>query len=85
MNKKVVIGGIAGGIAITLLTGLIEAPSLIGATNYGYPILWLTKYIIAPGLFPWYFHPVRFVLDVIVWAIIVSLALYILFRKKEKK
>jgi hypothetical protein len=83
MNKKVVVGGIVGGIVLTLLTGLIEAPSLIGATNYGYPILWLTKFTVGPGYFPWSFHPVRFLLDVIVWAIIVSLVLYILFRKKK--
>jgi hypothetical protein len=83
LNKKVVLGGIAGGIVLTLLTGFVEAPSLIGATNYGYPFVWLTQYIIAPEYFPWQFHPVRFTLDVIVWAIIVALVLYVFLRKKK--
>jgi len=83
MNKKVVLGGIVGGIVLTLLTGFIEAPSMMGATNYGYPFVWLTQYIIAPEYFPWHVHPVRIVLDVIVWSIIVALVLYVFFRKRK--
>ena len=83
MNKTTIIGSVAGGILITLLTGLIEAPSMLGATNYGYPFAWLTQLIIAPEYFPWRIHPIRLMLDAVVWSIVVMLVLYVLFKNKK--
>ncbi len=82
MDKKIMISTIIGGIAVTLVTGLIESPSMLGATNYGYPFGWLTQLIVAPVYFPWRVHPIRLVLDVIVWSVLVWLVLYVVIRKK---
>jgi hypothetical protein len=83
MDRKIIIGALIGGIVITLATGLVEAPSMMGATNYGYPFVWLTQLIIAPEFFPWRIHPVRLVLDVIVWSVPVWIILYVVMRKKR--
>jgi len=72
-SLKTLIFAIIGGVVITLLTGLINRtpPMLVGAVYYGYPFAWLEMLVIAPQYFPWVVRPVRLILDIVVWTIVV--------------
>ena len=84
MNMKMLVFSIIGGVVITLLTGLISnTPMLLGVTHYGYPFAWLFRLILAPEYFPWRINAVNFVVDVIVWAFIVGIILFIVKKKRK--
>jgi len=84
MNMRMLVLSIIGGAVITLLTGLIpNTPMLLGATHYGYPFAWLFRLILAPEYFPWRINAVNFVVDVIVWAFIVGIILFIVKKKRK--
>jgi len=85
MNVKIPLFAIAGGVVITFLTGLIPntKPLLVGATHYGYPLPWLIRLVIAPEYFPWQVNVLNLVADIIVWAIIIGLVLFVLARAKK--
>jgi len=71
---------------ITLATGLINhtPEMLVGAVYYGYPFAWLVMLVIAPQYFPWHVRPVRLVLDIIVWAIVVWIILFVVSKARKK-
>jgi len=71
---------------ITLLTGLINhtPEMLVGAVYYGYPFAWLEMMVVAPQYFPWVVRPVRLVLDIVVWAVVVWVVLFVVFKARKK-
>ena len=77
---------IIGGVVITLLTGLINRtpPMLVGAVYYGYPFAWLEMMVIAPQYFPWVVRPVRLILDIVVWTIVVWVILFVISKVRKK-
>jgi hypothetical protein len=83
MNAKILFSAIIGGVIITLLTGLISnmKAMLVGATHYGYPFAWLIRLVIAPQYFPCRFNVLFFIADIIIWALIVGIILFILSRR----
>lgn len=85
MNAKTVIYAIIGGIAITLITGLLEnTPAMmVGAVHYGYPLAWLVRMIVAPQYFPWVVLPFEFIADLVIWAIIVGVIILVATRGKK--
>ena len=85
-NIKTLIFAIIGGVVITLLTGLINRtpPMLVGAVYYGYPFAWLEMMVIAPQYFPWVVRPVRLILDIVVWAIVVWVILFVVSKVRKK-
>jgi len=82
---KTVILSLIGGVVITLLTGLLSnmPAMLVGAVHYGYPIPWLFRLILAPEYFPWSVDVVAFVVDVVVWTIVIGVALFTWTRIKS--
>ena len=77
---------VIGGIVITLLTGLINhtPEMLVGAVFYGYPLAWLEMLVVAPQYFPWVVRPVRLVIDIVVWAIVVWVVLFVVSKVRKK-
>lgn len=84
--SKTLIFAVVGGIIITLITGSFDhTPSgLMGAVWYGYPLAWLEMLIVAPQYFPWVVRPVRLVIDVVVWVIVVWIILFVISKIKKK-
>ena len=75
---KIVILSLIEGVVVTLLTGLLlnmPAP-LLGAEQYGYPLPWLFRLILAPEYFPWRVDLTDLLGDVAIWAMIVGVALF---------
>ena len=85
-NLKILIFAVIGGVLITLLTGLINhtPEMLVGAVYYGYPFAWLEMMVIAPQYLPWVVRPVRLVLDIVVWAVVLWVVLFVLFKARKK-
>ncbi|MGA8857076.1 MAG: hypothetical protein WB643_07905 [Candidatus Bathyarchaeia archaeon] len=86
-TMKLVIFGVIGGIAITLLTGLFpNTPEmLVGAVWYGYPLAWLVRQLGNPAYPTAYdLRPLRFVADIVGWAIIVAIVLFAYTRMRKK-
>ena len=77
---------VMGGIAIMLVTGLIDhtPEMLVGAAYYGYPFAWLERLVIAPQYFPWVVRPMRLILDVVVWTFVVWVILYAVSKVRKK-
>ncbi len=82
MNVKVHLTVIIGGLLITLITGLIQGfllvtetglhilrGELLGASNYGLPLVWRTV-IIYPGN-PTNYNVLGLIVDIAVWVLIV--------------
>jgi len=86
-SMKPLIFALIGGIVMTLLTGLANntPEMLVGAVYYGYPLPWLVMLVIAPQYFPWHVHPLRLIIDIIVWAIVVWVILYAVSKARKKK
>ena len=84
VSTKSIVFAVIGGVVITLITGLINntPEMLVGATWSGYPLAWLVT-VVYPGS-PWHIRPLRFVIDIVVWAIVVWIILFAVskFRKK---
>jgi hypothetical protein len=85
-SMKIVVYAVVAGIAITLLTGLIgNTPEmLVGAVYFGYPFAWLEMMVIAPQYFPWVVRPIRLILDIVVWAVVVWVILFAVSKAKKK-
>jgi len=77
---------VIGGVVITLLTGLAShtPEMLVGAVYYGYPFAWLEMLVIAPQYFPWVVRPVRLVLDIVVWAVVVWVILFAVSKTRKR-
>lgn len=74
---KSILGPIGGGIVVTLITGLYKGSSLIGATGYGFPMVWLRRLIIAPQYNPWRIGWVGLLVDILIWAVIIELLIFV--------
>ena len=83
---KILLFAVIGGIVITLATGLIsDTPAmLVGAVFYGYPLPWLVMFVIAPQYFPWHVRPVRLIIDIVVWAIVVWVILFVVSKARKR-
>ena len=84
-NMKTLVFAVIGGVVITLLTGLVNntPEMLVGAVHYGYPFAWLEMLVIAPQYFPWVVRPVRLVLDIVVWTIVVWVILFAVSKARK--
>jgi hypothetical protein len=85
-SLKTIVFALIGGVVITLVTGLIDhtPEMLVGAVYYGYPFAWLEMMVVAPQYFPWVVRPVRLVLDIIVWTIVVWVVLFVVSKAQKK-
>ena len=85
-SMKLWIFALIGGIVITLITGLINntPEMLVGAVYYGYPLAWLQMLVIAPQYFPWHVRPLRLVIDIVIWAVIVWVILFAISKARKK-
>ena len=77
---------VIGGIVVTLVTGLINrTPAmLVGAVYYGYPLAWLEMLVVAPQYFPWVVRPIRLIIDIVVWFIVVWVILFVISKVRKK-
>jgi hypothetical protein len=71
-------------VVITLLTGLLSnmPTPLLGAEHYGHPLPWLLRLILAPEYFPWRVNVMALIVDVVAWAIIIGVVLFVLTKIK---
>lgn len=83
---KNLIFALIGGVVITLVTGLINhtPEMLVGAVYYGYPLAWLEMLVIAPQYFPWVVRPLRLIIDVIAWTIVVWVIIFLVSKTRKK-
>ena len=65
---------IAMGVAAALLTGLVGVTpaGLVGATWYGYPLVWLRRLILSPEYYPWRVDWFNLILDIVLWCAIAA-------------
>lgn len=84
-HLRLLVASAVGGVLITLLTGLANhtPDMLVGAVWYGYPLAWLVQ-IVYPGT-PYTIRPLRFIADIVFWAVILLLALYAYTKLIKKK
>jgi len=75
---KIVILSLIGGVAITVLTGLLSnmPTPLLGAEHCGYPLPWLFRLILAPGYSPWRVDVVALVVDLVAWTTVIGIVLF---------
>ena len=85
VELRKVLMALIGGIAITLLTGLMpNTPSmLVGASWYGYPLAWLIRMVVAPEYFPWKVEIAGLIVDIVVWTLIVFVILLVTMRRSR--
>lgn len=85
MNVKIPVIAILGGVAITLLTGLVSSTpaGLVGARWYGFPLPWLFRLIVAPQYFPWKVDALNLIADLIFWIIVVGIVAFIIKIAKK--
>lgn len=81
MDTKNLLISLFGGIGITLITGLLQRQTLAGATHYGWPIAWRIRLVLAPQYNPWRMSPIWFIVDAILWGLVVSLFVYYARRR----
>ncbi len=80
MESKHAVLILVGGI--TLLAGLIPSTLLlVGATPYGLPFPWLFRLVIPPPYSPWRIDVGSFVIDVVVWTLVIGFVFLVLRRK----
>lgn len=85
VELKKVLMALVGGIAITLVTGLMpNTPGmLVGASWYGYPLAWLIRMVVAPEYFPWKVEIVSLIADIVIWTLIVLVILLVAMRRPK--
>lgn len=68
---------VISGAAVTFLSGLVNTTpaGLIGARLYGFPAIWLRYLVIAPQYNPWKVVLEGFIVDVILWSVVMGLLL----------
>lgn len=82
MNLAII--SIVIGIIIAALTGLVNTtPNLVGATWYGWPLAWMYNLVTYPPATT--FNFVNLIVDIIVWAIIAAIVLYLASWATMKK
>lgn len=83
---KTIILAVIGGVVITLVAGLIDhtPEMLVGAIYYGYPFAWLEMLVIAPQYFPWLVRPMRLIVDIVVWTVVVWIILFVVSKVRKK-
>lgn len=79
--KKNIIYAIIVGIAITLISGLIPRRSLLGATSYGWPLIWLIHLVIPQDRNPWRFKVMHFIYDLLFWSLVSLIPLQLVMKK----
>ncbi len=77
-----ILGSVAGGVVITLITGLYSN-GLIGATRFGFPIYWLVRRVLAPQYNPWHIYVIGLVVDIVIWTLIIEI-IYLAGRVLKK-
>lgn len=77
---RLALASAAGGILVTLLTGLIPSRTLLGAVHYGYPMPWVIRLALGPDQFPWRVNPAGLLVDLIAWTLLVFVFLAIYDR-----
>lgn len=86
-TTKLLIFAAIGGIVITLVTALFpNTPEmLLGAVWYGYPLAWLVRQLGNPA-YPTVYNlrPLRFIADIVCWAIIVVIVLFAYTKIRKK-
>lgn len=83
---KWTIESIVGGVALTLVSGLINSsPPIIGASWYGWPVTWIRKLVIGPQYNPWVIDWKGVIVDFIFWFLLCWLALLIASKLSDKK
>ena len=84
---KTIIGGVMGGVVITLATAVYNATpaGLVGATWYGFPLGWLIKRVVAPQYNPWALSYTGLVVDLVVWFIVMFIILMLVGMTMKKK
>jgi hypothetical protein len=82
-NRLVV--SILGGEIVTLLTGLFSntPEMLVGAEHYGFPLAWLIRMIVAPEYNPWRIEFVNFLVDLVVWSVILLVIVFIVEKVRK--
>ena len=85
-SMKMVFFAVIGGIIITLVTGLFNntPEMLMGAVYYGFPFAWLEMMVVAPQYFPWVVRPLRLILDIVIWTVVVWVILFAVSKAKKK-
>ncbi len=85
-SMKMVIFAVVGGVIVTLVTALFNntPEMLMGAVYYGYPFAWLEMMVVAPQYFPWVVRPLRLILDIVIWTVIVWVILFAVSKVKKK-
>lgn len=86
MNRNRLVGySLAGGMLITLITGLYPLRTLLGGTHYGFPMAWLVRRGVGPEFFPWRVTWLGLLVDLVVWTVvvIVILVLYDQYRSRS--
>lgn len=81
MDRQRLVGAsLAGGVLVTLLTGVVPLRTLIGATHYGFPMAWLIRRVLAPEYFPWRVSWLGLAVDLVVWTALVYVVLLLYDR-----
>jgi len=85
-SSMMVVCAVVAGVVMTLFTGLIgNTPEmLVGAVYYGYPLAWLEMMVVAPQYFPWVVRPLRLILDIVAWTVVVWIILFVVSKAKKK-
>ena len=85
-SSMMVVCAVVAGVVMTLFTGLIgNTPGmLVGAVYYGYPLAWLEMMVVAPQYFPWVVRPLRLILDIVAWTVVVWIILFVVSKAKKK-
>jgi hypothetical protein len=86
MKARAVLIAIAGGVLLTLLTGLLSntPEMMVGATHYGYPLAWLIRMIVAPQYFPWVVDYISLLADIAFWSVIVGIVLLAIGKARKR-
>jgi hypothetical protein len=87
MNIRILLSAVIGGVVITLLTGMIpNTPHMIvGGMHYGHPFAWLIRLVLAPQYFPWRVNAITFIIDIIIWSVIIGMIIGITLKIKKEK
>jgi hypothetical protein len=82
---KILVVSVIAGIVITLLSAyVISTPSqLVGAVWHGFPAAWLRYLVVGPQYNPWAVDYVGFIVDAVLWSVVVGLLLRALPRSKS--
>ncbi len=82
--KKIILSAGVLGVAITLITGMINTTpkNLVGATHYGFP--WAWRYVpVVPNPVATY-DLTHFLGDIVAWCVVVSIPLLLWWKMKKK-